>query len=232
MAPDLFVEWRLYGVGGSGDQASTPTAQALSNAAGSAGRSLSAWQNAATALGTGANPLPALSSAAGSAGRSYYAYKGLLDSPHQDIDGLSRQERFAVGVGWSLSIGKVARIKEQRIHAKIAKLQAEKAEEAAVGEVRLAQQDMDTALQSLAYAADELHAAEDTNRLSLARFRAGTALAFEVLNAQDLRAEARLKLARHTAALNIAQTRLLTAAGTAYDSLPPRLRGVGAPEEK
>lgn len=214
VAPELYAEWRLAGVGGNGDAAEADTGPALSSAAGSAGRSIFGWQNLGTAIAQGANPLPPLSSAAGSGGRAFYAYKNLFGSTQQDVEDLQRQERYGVGLNWNLSFVKADRIREQRANLKAAGLRAAKAEDAAVGEVRLAQNDMRTALQLIALADEEIVSIEITHRLSLARFTAGTALAFEVLDAQDALTEARLKRARYIAELNIAQARLLTAAGT------------------
>lgn len=215
VAPELTTEWRLTGVGGEGSKARTETGPALSSAAGSAGRSVSAWQNAAGALATpGADPFPALSSAAGSGGRAFYAYRNFLGTTQQDVDGLERQERYGIWLNWNLSFAKADRIREQRAAARIADLKAAKAEDAAVAEVRQAQHDIQSAGQLIALSKDEITAAETNHRLGLARFTAGTAIAFEVLDAQDTLAGARLKLARYTTELNIAQARLLAAAGT------------------
>jgi outer membrane protein TolC len=212
-APELYAEWRLTGVAGNGDSASPNTGSALSSAAGSAGRSVTAWQNTGTAIAQGANPVPSLSSAAGSGGRAFYFYKNLLGSTQQEVESLQRQERYGVGLNWNLSFVKADRIREQRASAKAAGIRASKAEDAAVAEVRLAQNDISTALQLIALAADEIASIETTHRLSLARFTAGTALAFEVLDAQDVLTEARLKRARYTTELKIAQARLLAASG-------------------
>ncbi|MBI2432042.1 MAG: TolC family protein [Candidatus Hydrogenedentes bacterium] len=213
VAPELNVEWRLSGIGGEGHKASPETGPAVSSAAGSAGRSVAAWQNAADALATpGANTFAALSSAAGSGGRSFYAYRNLFGSTRQEED-FERQERYGIWLNWSLSFAKFDRIREQRATAEIAGLRADRAEEAAIAEVHQAQYDIQSAMQALALANDEVAASETSHRLSRARFTAGTAIAFEVLDAQDALADARLKVARYSADLNLAQARLLTAAG-------------------
>jgi outer membrane protein TolC len=213
VAPELYAEWRVAGVGGNGDTAEADDGSAFSSAAGSAGRSIFGWQNVGTAIAQGANPLPPLASAAGSGGRAFYAYKNLFGSTQQEVEDLQRQERYGVGLNWNLSFVKADRIREQRATAKAAGLRAAKAEDAAVGEVRLAQNDIRTALQLIALADEEIVSIETTHRLSLARFTAGTALAFEVLDAQDALTEARLKRARYITEFNLAQARLLAASG-------------------
>lgn len=62
------------------------------------------------------------------------------------------------------------------------------------------------------FALDELEA-EMNHRISQSRFREGTAIALEVLDAQQVIAQARLNLARHVVDFNLAQARLLAAAG-------------------
>lgn len=212
-APELYAEWRLIGIGGTGDNAEQDDGAALSGAAGSVGRSAAAWRNTGNAILQGTDPVPPFTSAAGSGGRAFYAYKNLIGSTQQDIGGLERQERYGVGLNWNLSFAKAARIHEQRASARAADLRAAKVEEVAVAEVSQAQNDVRAALQLIALAQDEIVSIESSHRMSLARFTAGTALAFEVLEAQDTLTEARLKLARYTTELNIAQARLLSASG-------------------
>lgn len=218
VAPELYAEWRLAGVGGNGNIAEPDLGSELSSAAGSAGRAIFGWQNVGTAIAQGANPLSPLSSAAGAGGRSFYAYKNLFNSTQQDIEDLQRQERYGIGLNWNLSFVKADRIREQRVTAKAADLRAAKAEDTAVGEVRLAQNDMRSALELIALADEEIASIETTHQLGLARFTAGTALAFEVLEAQDALTEARLKRARYITELNLAQARLLAASGIINES--------------
>jgi outer membrane protein TolC len=218
VAPELYAEWRLTGVSGNGDATEVDDGSAFSSAAGSASRSIFAWQNFGTAIAQGASPFPPLSAAAGSGGRSYYAYKSLLGSTQQEVEKLQRQERYGIGLNWNLSFVKAERIREQRANAKAAGLRAEKAADTAIGEARLAQNDIRTAMHLIALADEEIVSIETTHRLSLARFTAGTALAFEVLDAQDALTEARLKRARYITELNLAQARLLAASGTIDES--------------
>lgn len=212
-APELYAEWRLTGIGGTGDTAEPDDGAALSSAAGSVGRSAVAWRNTGNAIVQGTDPIPPFTSAASSGGRAYYAYKNLIGSTQQEIDSLERQERYGIGLNWNLSFAKAARIREQRTNAQAAGLRAQKAEDAAIGEVRQAQDDVRAAIELITLAQDEIVSIESSHRMSLARFTGGTALAFEVLDAQDALTEARLKLARYTTDLNVAQARLLAASG-------------------
>ncbi|GMW03025.1 MAG: hypothetical protein AMXMBFR84_41610 [Candidatus Hydrogenedentota bacterium] len=222
-APVILMEWQLSGVGGDGSKASPDYGQAMSAAAGSAGRSVSSWQNFVTAAaGQGGNPFATFSNAAGSGARSFYAYKNLLESPSQSIEDLDRQERYGVWVQWSLSWAKLDRIAERRQAYKSTELKAQKVEEEAAGEVRLAQSEMETAMRLLDLVDDEIDASAENERVSLARYRSGTAIAFEVLESQDLLAKARLKRVQYITSLNIAQARLLAAAGVIHEGISPQ----------
>lgn len=207
LGPLISASAEFRGVGGHGEQASPDALSTTSSALGSAGRSISAWQNV---LGGGG--VPALSGAVGSAGRSLSAWRGLTDSPAQSV-GLEGRAEFNLSVGWSFSLAGKSRITEERLKLRRVELEVERAQEAAVGEVHLAEQDMDTAMSLSAVAQRELDASLKNHRIHVARFKAGTALAIEVLDAQDAIARARLNQARSIADFNIAQTRLLAAAG-------------------
>ena len=78
----------------------------------------------------------------------------------------------------------------------------------------VSEQDLAAASDRIPLAGEGLRAATDTLRLSEARFQAGTAIALEVLDAQDLLAQARFNLARAIVEFNTAQARLLAASGT------------------
>ena len=62
-------------------------------------------------------------------------------------------------------------------------------------------------------AKEGLASARANLNISMARFRAGTAIALEVFDAQDTLAQARLNLARSIVAFNTAQLSLLAATG-------------------
>ena len=83
----------------------------------------------------------------------------------------------------------------------------------AEAEIRRAEEDRSGARDRIPLAADGVRAANDTLRLSEARFKAGTAIALEVIDAQDVLAQSRFNLARAIVDYNSAQARLLAASG-------------------
>ncbi|MFQ5472386.1 MAG: TolC family protein, partial [Dehalococcoidia bacterium] len=58
-----------------------------------------------------------------------------------------------------------------------------------------------------------LQAAQQNHRISLAQFKAGTAIALEVFDAADRLASAQLDLARSVVDYNLSQVRVLAATG-------------------
>lgn len=127
-----------------------------------------------------------------------------------DLEGGTRYGAF---LGWTLSLDKVGEISEARADRDLARLAALRAEERAVGEARRILAQLGAARERLPLAWDGLAAAEQNQRISLARFRSGTAIALEVLDAEDRLAEARLDLARAIVDFNVTQARLLAATG-------------------
>lgn len=208
--PTLSAEARLSGVGGHSRGSSTDFGPALSSASGSAGRSASAWQDVLSASpGALAS---ALSSAAGSGGRAFYAWDNLLDSNSQNV-GLQDRENYSVSVFWSFSFAKRERIREAKAVSRRAQLYTDRIKEKANGEVRLAERNMGASRSLIRLAEEELEAAQTHNRIALARFREGTAIALEILDAQEAMAQARLNLATYIVDFNLAKSRLLAASG-------------------
>ncbi len=124
-------------------------------------------------------------------------------------------DRFDHGVfvQWEFSVDGFGRVKESQAEKDAAGLRLAQVEDRAIGEVASARREIRAAADRIPLANDGLEAAQTSLRLSLARFEAGTAILLEVLEAQDSIARARLNLARAIAAFNVAQVRLLAAAG-------------------
>lgn len=114
---------------------------------------------------------------------------------------------------WTLSLDGLGRIKQRQAQSRSAALSAQRADEQATGEARLAERALIAATRQVPVAKEGLTAAKAALEISLARFRAGTAIALEVFDAQDTLAQARLNLARSIVAFNSAQLSLLAATG-------------------
>ena len=116
-------------------------------------------------------------------------------------------------VGWTLSLEKLSKVLERRQERTAANLQAVQMEERAMGEAQRALQELQAAQERLPLASNGLVAAQQNHRISLAQFKSGTAIALEVLDAEDRLARARLDLARSIVNYNLSQVRLLAATG-------------------
>ena len=132
------------------------------------------------------------------------------DAP-EDLNG--RDERAGLLL-WNLSPAVVGQLRQRRAEKHGAGLQLARLTERAAGEIRRAEADLAAADDRIPLAGQGLGAATDALRLSEARFRAGTAIALEVLDAQDVLAQARFNLAQAIVEFNSAQARLLAASGT------------------
>ncbi|MBI2434952.1 MAG: TolC family protein [Candidatus Hydrogenedentes bacterium] len=211
--PKLIAEARLSGVGGHGERSLSDRGDVLSNAAGSASRAATSWQNVLPEGST-----TPLTTAFGSFGRAFYDYRDVFREADQNV-GLEGRTNLAVGLVWTFSFNKRDRLRELKVRKESDQLRAQQLEERATGEVRSAQSAMESSSKRIRFAENELEAAETNRRIALARFREGTAIALEVLDAQQAIAQARLNLARHVVDHNLAQARLLAAAGviTAHD---------------
>lgn len=126
---------------------------------------------------------------------------------------MAARSEYGAYLAWEFSLEKLQRIRQQRAEKKAARLQVQKAEEMAVGEVTAARQDIRAAREQIPLARDEMHAAQESLRISLSRYKASTAIALEVFDAQAMLAQARLNLAKSHLFLNLSRVRLLAAAG-------------------
>jgi len=127
-----------------------------------------------------------------------------------DLEGGTRYGAF---VRWTVSLERIGRIAETRADRERARLEAVRTEERAVAETRGLLAQLRAARESLPLARDGLEAAERNRRISRARFRAGTAIALEVLDAEDRLALARLDLSQAVVDLDVTAARLLAATG-------------------
>jgi outer membrane protein TolC len=137
------------------------------------------------------------------------------------LDGATQ---YGVFLGWTLSFDGFGQIQERRAEKRIAELEVLRREEQAVGMARRVLAELEAAREQLPLAQVGLEAAEQNRRISQARFRSGTAIALEVLDAEDQLASARLDLARTIVDFNLTQARLLVVTGEiALDRLRSRL---------
>jgi multidrug efflux system outer membrane protein len=130
------------------------------------------------------------------------------------IDDLEGRDERAGLLLWNLSPVVFGHIRQRKAEQHRARLELAQVEDRAAGEIRRAEQDLTAARDRIPLAGDGFRAAADTLRLSEARFRAGTAIALEVFDAQDVLAQARFNLAAAIVDYNSAQARLLAASGT------------------
>jgi outer membrane protein TolC len=134
-----------------------------------------------------------------------------IDDSTEDFAG--RDQRAALLL-WNLSPVVIGQLRQRRAEEQGIKLQLAQITERAAGEIRRAEEDLAAADERIPVAGNGLRAATDALRLSEARFKAGTAIALEVLDAQDVFAQARFNLAQAIIEFNAAQARLLAASGT------------------
>jgi outer membrane protein TolC len=130
-----------------------------------------------------------------------------------DTGGLGGQTSVGGLLLWSISYDKFGQLLTTRAQRAIARLRLKQQMEHARAELELAEQALHAAALKVPLAKQGLEAAERNLHLSLARFRAGVAIALEIFDAQDAAARARLDLARTLVSYNIAQLRVLATAG-------------------
>ncbi len=205
--PTLTAEASLSGLGGRGERPVRDRLENLSDAIGGFARGINNWQMVFAEDST-----TPISTPAGSMVETFYDYRDLFrdSEQHEDLQG---RANFTVGLTWSLSFKKRDRLRELKVVSERAQLRVERQEDRAKGEVQSARSAMESSSKRIEFALDELQAAETNHRIARARFREGTAIAIEVLDAQQVIAQARLNLARHVVDFNLAQARLLAAAG-------------------
>ena len=128
-------------------------------------------------------------------------------------DDLEGRNEWRTTLLWTISPMGVGELQQRRAEEETARLRSVRTEDRARGEIIRAKQDLTAARLSIPVAGQGLKAAADSRRLSEARFKAGTAIALEVLDAQEVLADARFNLARAIVEYNAAQARLLAATG-------------------
>ncbi|MFQ5876324.1 MAG: TolC family protein [Acidobacteriota bacterium] len=152
------------------------------------------------------------------------------------VDDLEGRTDLRALLVWNFSLEKIGLVRQRRAEEEAARLRSVEAEDRARGEVVEVERELRAARESIPLAERELVAAARNLRLSEARFKAGTAIALEVLDAQDVLARARFNLARAITAYNTAQLRLLAATGTidrgSFEPLDDRPMRSGAAQEK
>ena len=114
---------------------------------------------------------------------------------------------------WTLSPESWSRLRQRQAEENRARLRQTGIELHAAAEIRRAEEALWSAEARIPLAGEGVRAAADTLRLSEARFKAGTAIALEVFDAQDTLAGARFDLAQAIVEHNAAQARLLAASG-------------------
>ncbi len=126
---------------------------------------------------------------------------------------LERRSQYRAMLLWTISPGEIGTLRERRAEEEAARLRSIESEFRAVSEIQETEQDLQAASRSIPLAGQGLDAAAENLRLSQARFKAGTAITLEVLDAQNVLAHARFTLARSIVAYNTAQVRYLAATG-------------------
>ena len=129
-------------------------------------------------------------------------------------DDLGGRSEYRGMLLWTISPEEIGNLRRRRAEEEAARLRSVETTNRAVDEILTAEQDLEAARAGIPLAGEELTAAEETLRLNEARFKAGTAIAIEVLDAQITLARAHFNLARTIANYNAAQVRLLAATGT------------------
>lgn len=143
----------------------------------------------------------------------FQAEIGFLEIGDTTSDLNGRSERRVLAL-WSFSPFAFGQLRQRRAEERLARLRLTGTEDSAAAEIRRTEADLAAAQERIPLAGKGLRAAVDTLRLSEARFKAGTAIALEVLDAQDGLAEARFNLAHAIVQHNAAQARLLAATAT------------------
>lgn len=132
----------------------------------------------------------------------------------EEANDLKARTDYGVFLVWRISLERLGRIREKSAEEGRARHSYQVALDQAKSEIRIALQDVEAAQANIPLAREEFSAAQANHRISVSRFVEGTAIALEVLDAEDTLAEARFNLARAIVAYNQARARLLAAMGT------------------
>jgi outer membrane protein TolC len=128
-------------------------------------------------------------------------------------DDLGGRDQWGALLLWTLSVDEVGQLRKRKAEEQAARLRSLRVSDLARHEIRNAARDLDAAAERIPLAGSGLEAAQSNLRLSEARFKAGAAIMLEVLDAQNVLADAHLNLARAIVAYNSSQARLLAATG-------------------
>lgn len=123
------------------------------------------------------------------------------------------QQDATVGVGWRLSAAAFGDIQTAQSRYRLAIVDVQAQIDQLRAEVVQAVQDSRTNVKLVPIATQELTAAAESLRRITVSFRVGKAILLDVLEAQSLLAEARLRYARSVVAYNQSQIRILAAMG-------------------
>ncbi len=130
---------------------------------------------------------------------------GATGEQYGELDGLTRS---GVSATWTFSASGLRRVRTVSAQVEEASLALEQAEEAVRADVAAAWADLRAAEASIGKAREAREAAEAALRISQVRFRNGTSLAIEVLQAQQALEQARLSEVTAVAGYNQAQVEL------------------------
>jgi len=141
---------------------------------------------------------------------------------------------YGASLRWTFSGPGLRRVREREAEERAARVQLVGRQQDALAELRTALQDVERTGARLPLAQQALAASEDHVEIQRERFRAGTALALEVVQAQGLHAQSRADLAANIVAHNLAQARLLAATGMLDRSTlsSPAAPPTGDPEDQ
>lgn len=134
-----------------------------------------------------------------------YYQSGATGEDYEDLDGLTRS---GVSATWTISAAGFRRVRTASAQVEEALLALEQVEQAVRAEVAAAWADVRAAEASIGKARQAREAAEAALRISQVRFRNGTSLAIEVLQAQQTLEQARLSEVSAVIDYNRAQVEL------------------------
>jgi len=133
----------------------------------------------------------------------------LGDSSRDIADGTT----YGASLQWTFSVPGLRRVREHEAEERAARVRLVGRQQDVLAELREALVDVDRTESRLPLAREAVAAAEGHLEIQRERFAAGMALALEVVEAQGLHAESRAGLAASVVDHNLAQVRLLAAAG-------------------
>lgn len=148
-----------------------------------------------------------------SAGALYGGLGGSAGVDDEKSQGWHGHDRVMTGASWKLALSSLADLESAGSNERMAALDAEQKLERVRAEVVRADQDRLTQARLLPDAAEQLRFAEEALRTTRASFDAGATTAFDVLHAESVLGQARLRQGEAVARYNQAQVNLLAALG-------------------